>query len=80
LKQFDVKVGDIYKTRTRNKTPFLRNELLRVSDIFDDRVRYHYMSDNWSTTKELRNFTDQYLELPTKLELYLFGATNAKVD
>lgn len=80
MKQFEVKVGHVYKTKTENSSPFLPGDVLKIYSINDGEAQYRYLSDNWETSKEIDKFTDQYLELPTKLEMYLYGATNVEMD
>jgi hypothetical protein len=80
LKRFDVKVGDVYKVKRNVDSYFLEGEIIRVTFIDKYNIEYTYLSDGWTTKKPHNKFTDDQLELPTKLELYLFGATNVEMD
>jgi hypothetical protein len=80
LKRFEVKVGNLYKAKVNGDSRFLEGEVFRITSINDDEVEYTYLSDSWTSSKNLANFTDNQLELPTKLEMYVFGATNVEMD
>jgi hypothetical protein len=55
-------------------------DVLKIYNINGGEAQYRYLSDNWESSKEIDKFTDQHLELPTKLEMYLYGATNVEMD
>lgn len=80
MKRFKVKVGNLYKAKVNYESRFLEGEIFRITSITDGKVEYTYLSDSWTSSKNLADFTDDQLELPTKLEMYVFGATNVEMD
>lgn len=80
MKQLKVGVGHVYKVKHKNRQPFLPGEVMVVTEIDEFHVYYMYISDSWESKKEIEKFTTQWLTVPTKLEMYLLGATNVEMD
>lgn len=75
-----VEVGGAYKTNDDIASPFLQDDIITIIEVNLPFVHYRYTSDGWESKQKIDNFKEKWLSVPTKLELYLLGATNVEMD